>query len=326
MRYLFVTLSTTFTAFFCSGLIMIFGNPEVNFWHEITKKRDEDVVTRINSDGSKPVIIFGGGSSCAFSIKPEIITSLTGRESINRGLIISAGMPYIVSHAFEHARAGDTVVLGLERNFLVNSSEANSRNLGIALALRNGSIRAGEGWPLRDQVPLRISTMMKMRLGARFVGSMLGKSVLKKDLYRYDHNDYRFGGRLETDYVDPFRGPSGAQTRCNVTSEAKLFLREAKKYADDHQIELVYMLPWVWTEKGAERSSRKANERLLQQLSGIIETLETETMGVQTEGDYFSDTAYHLTSLGASKRSEEVGKSLAERFAKRHKMEKGNLE
>ena len=310
MRYLFLMLITTLAAFFTSAVIMMFGNPEITFWNDVSKLRDEEFVKVRSRDPDKGCIIFCGGSSCAFSIDPSVITQMTDRPVFNRGLIISAGMPYIVSHAFEDTREGDLVVLALERNFLVGKAEAESRNLGIALAALNGSIQRGEGWPLTQDTPWKLSSAGKLRLSARFVGSMAGKLILGRELYRYNTKDYREGGRLETQSRDPFRDPIGLLTNSNVTPEAGLFLKETQKYARDHGIDLVYLAPWCLTREDVAERNWTSNQMLLAQVGEIIETVATPTMGVQTNADFFSDTVYHLTSEGARHRSEEVGEAL----------------
>ncbi len=67
MRHLFLMLATTVVAFAVSTSIMLFGNPEISFWNDVTERRDQELKT-IRPDGvDQSLIIFAGGSSCAFS-------------------------------------------------------------------------------------------------------------------------------------------------------------------------------------------------------------------------------------------------------------------
>src|SRR5690606_10378634 len=128
-----------------------------------------------------------------------------GVDSMNFGGPAGAGVKYLIARAFLESKSGDTIVLALERHFLTEEGRSKSTQLGVAFAVDAGKPLLADGHPV-FQCDFDVSHSINMfRPGARFVATLVGKKLSGRPMYRYDLNDLRKGGRLDTDYRDQWK-------------------------------------------------------------------------------------------------------------------------
>ena len=298
---------------------MVFGfyfgiskNPEFLLWREVERKRALE-----HSKKEQRTIYFTGGSSCAFSIDPPIITSATKLKVKNLGVTAGSGLRFLIGRAFEEARSGDIVVLALEPHFLDREGSDRITPLGIGLALESENLDIAAGKPIYDRELQVTQVIQASRPGAIYAATMIGKLVGQQNLYRYSIDDLLPGGRMSTDFEDPYNKPIKIGTTGALSSEVRSILEKIKEYAGERDIEVYYSLPWSWTLADTEQESRMKKKILLEQINKIIPVLNDPFLGTRIEEDLFSDSIYHLTDKGSYERSWIVGRSLQERLTRK---------
>ena len=311
MRTLFAVLFVAVLSWLLGAWIVVKGNPEVRFWvaayeARLLELRDE----RVGEDETVPHVLFTGGSSCAFSVDPEIIEERTGRPAYNLGGPAAAGMPFLVDLALQEAKSGDVLVLALERHFLAEPDRVHPTRLGIACAVDMGRKDLVEGG---DWVPYRLPPHRiadEMRPGLRFLSTLGGKMLLRRDPYRYEMDDLRARGRMETDYRDQWKRAVGQPPELSLSAEGREFLSAARDEAAGRGVTICYSLPWLFTEERWVDANRARHKELLNQVAAIVPVLEDRAFGVRSNPDDFSDSEYHLTAEGSRERSSRLAEGL----------------
>lgn len=312
MKLLCRLLIVACLAFVAGALPGVKWNPEAEFWDELGKRQSRGVADLREKHPDTPLILFTGGSSCAFSVDSAIVTAATGRPAWNLGTSAWAGPKYYVDRCFRQARAGDVVVLGIEPNFLTEEGLLEPGPLGVALAWRDGDPSAAAGGEsfggslsLRQQIGL-------LRPGARYLVTWAAKAVTGGERYHYTLADLRDGGRLETARGHPGGRGDTAVHPSALTPEGKAFLTSIAALAREREVRVVYALPWYFTAEDAVGANRDGRARLLAEIAAILPVLEDPALGVQSDPALFSDTNFHLTAMGSTTRSEGLGRSLAD--------------
>jgi hypothetical protein len=311
MKLLFRLLLVACLAFVAGALLGVKWNPEAEFWDELGRRQSQGVLELRGKHPDSPLILFTGGSSCAFSVDPAIVTAATGRPAWNLGTSAWAGPKYYVDRSFRQARAGDIVVLGIEPNFMTEAGLLEPGPLGVALAWRSGDPAAAAGGESfggslspRQQAGL-------LRPGARYLVTWAAKAVAGGERYHYTLADLRDGGRLETSRGHPSSRGDAAVHPSALTPEGRDFLTSIEALARRREIRVVYALPWYFTAEESVEANREGRARLLAEIAAILPVLEDPALGVQSDPALFSDTNFHLTAEGSKARSGELGRSLA---------------
>lgn len=285
------------------------ANPEVAFWREVDKIRNQELQSVRRSDAGKPVIIFTGGSSCAFSIDPAIIEKECGIPALNVGLPFSAGPKYLLDQALRKARSGDILVIALEPDSIVYHSEFNPSSFSFALAALEGHPSAaigrssfGENLKIRDYLTYS-------RPGPTYMATWLGKAATGKG-YRYTTHDIRYRGRLETAISEPNLISSMVIPPEQISSSGKDLLTRFRDSAKSRGVTVLYCMPWLLTAKEIEADARFSNGKILKAIEEIVPILDDGHQGVVTDPAYFSDTTLHLSATGSAIRSQAVAKQI----------------
>ena len=310
MRLLSRLILIASLSFAAGAFVLVKENPEADFWAELRARQVAGLTGLREADPGQGVLIFTGGSSCAFSVDPEIITAETGMPACNLGTSAWSGPMYYVHETFLSARAGDVVVLGIEANFLTEPGLLEPTPLGLALAWNDGDPDAaaggasfGEALSLREQAGL-------LRPGARHLVTWLAKKIAGGEPYYYTMADLRGGGRLETQRAHPGGNGDPAVHPGSLTPEARRFLTEVRALGEKRRVEVVYTLPWYFTAPGAIAANREARRQLLSEIAEIMPVLDDPSLGVRTESGFFSDTNFHLTAAGSKARSVFLGEAI----------------
>jgi hypothetical protein len=310
MKLLIRLLLIACLAFVAGALLGVTWNPEADFWIERRKQEYHGVAALRESFPEAPLVLFCGGSSCAFSVDPAIVTAASGRPAYNLGTSARAGPKYYVDRAFRLAREGDIVVLGIEPNFLTEPELLKPSSLGLALAWRGldpaaavGGRSFGGSLSLREHIAL-------LRPGARYLVTWLGKRLSGGPRYHYGPADQREGGRLETALGHPTGRGDMAVHPSRLTPEARQMLERIAALAKERQVRVVYALPWYFTAEESAAANRESRARLLEEIAGILPVLDDPALGIQTDPALFSDTNYHLTAAGSEARSRILARGL----------------
>lgn len=303
MRLTCKILIVLLLAYAAGFVITVTFNPEVRFWSDAIRSRDQviDEIRRKSPD--KPIIFFTGGSSCAFSVDPEIIEKKTGLPAVNLGLPVASGRDYILHQALRRCQPGDYLVLALEPDMICfpDTNEVPSRlGYGLEASLGNpftaamdaagGSLEGTSGW------------LSVFRPGARYFMVFAGRTLGGKG-YRYKKADFRYRGRMETPIKLEEYEPGTLKTARSLDTAGRDYLKRASELAARKGVHISYSMPWRLTLPEALVRNREANRDILTEVSTILPTLPDVMYGSIDNPSLFSDSEWHLDAAGSSMRS-----------------------
>jgi hypothetical protein len=306
MRLLCQILISAFSAYLIGFWIMLYMNPECDFWLELEIRRNQALQEIRKNKPDEPVVLFAGGSSCAFSIDPLIITRNTGMPSINLGGPAHAGASYLVPRAIASARPGDLIVLALETHFLTTSTPHLPTSLGLALNLRQG------------QLAQCLPHLHRLRPGATFFATWLAKSATGNLTYRYDISHHRQDGRLEHPALLSSTTRVAHPKAIPLSLDGIKLIRQSLNEATKKNVTLVYSMPWQYIQEHDHANHRSLNEQLLIEISHHLHCLEDQSFGLSSTPEYFSDTINHLSQKGSKMRTVKVAQGLGQYLKQHH--------
>lgn len=311
MRLLAALLLSAIIAYAIGWRLSIHANPEVIFWQEVVERRDSELASIRASRPDEALILFTGGSSCAFSIDPAIIEAKTGRPAMNLGLPVYAGAAYLIHQAISRTRSGDVLVLALELELFVDPDSKNSPTpLSLALAAHGGRVNeAAGGETFHRQMTLR-AYLNQGRPGLRYLTTSAGRWVTGRN-YRYGVQDIRDGGRVETAFLVEDLRPTLVKAFDGTPQDGRQLLQEARAAAEGQGVELIFTLPWYLVDEDQVERARGHRAALLEEISEFLPVVDDGYLGCATERSWFSDTALHLSAEGSAIRSEALGRALA---------------
>lgn len=310
MKLLLRLILVALLAFGAGAFLLVRENPEARFWAQLRARQELELAQLRSAHPGSPVVLFTGGSSCAFSVDPAIVTAETGRPSVNLGTSAWSGPKYYLHRAFQSARAGDLLVLVIEPNFLTETGMLDPTPLGLALAWDSGDPDAAAGADSFGETLSPLQHLDLLRPGARYLVTWSAKSLAGGERYYYTLNDLRPGGRLETARRHPTGHGDDRVHPGQLTPEAGILLERVAALARQREIRVAYALPWYFTAEASAAANRATRRALLDQIAGIMPVLEDPALGVRTEPGLFSDTNFHLTAGGSGQRSRVLGRSL----------------
>lgn len=310
MKFLFQSLAALAIAYGMAFCLTVPMNPETKFWRALDQTRDREIAeTRLAHPG-KPVIFFTGGSSCAFSIDPAAIEEKCGLPAFNLGLPVAAGAKYLLHQALEKTRPGDILVLALEPDELTYPSHFPPNSLSYGLATLGGQPSGtvggdsfGASMSLRDFLNLS-------RPGPSYTATWLSKASFGKKAYRYEPEDIRYHGRVETPVADAGIALTGEKKVDSLSESGKWLVGTFRDACRRKKVHLVYTMPWVLTSGEAANNNRKANTAILGSIGNTIPAVDDGFQGVGTERRYFSDSGLHLSAEGSRIRSNALAEAL----------------
>lgn len=309
MRLLFLLALVAATAFAAGRWMVTAANPEVAFWSGVIAKRDVELAGLRAKRPGEGVVLFTGGSSCAFSVDPPRVAEVIGRPCFNLGGVARAGANYLIHEALKRSQPGDLLVLALEPHFITEEGRSRPTQLGLAMSLEAGdSAGAAGGESFGRTVSWREQANL-LRPGARYFGTWSAKLATGKLGYRYTMDDLRPGGRLET----PVRTASlfsAALPARVLTEEGKDMLRRVAEVARRKNVAVVYSLPWAYTDPQFLEQNRAMNRNLMQEVATLMPVLDDPAFGTCAEKGFYADSEYHLTAEGSHARSLAVAAGL----------------
>ena len=310
MRFLALILACTAAAYALAFGIAVPGNPELKFWRAVDQSRDREIAAVRQADPTPSLLLFTGGSSCAFSIDPEIIEQTCGRPTFNLGLPVAAGAKFLLHQALAKARSGDTLVVCLEPDLLTYPEAFKPSTLSFGLATLAGDPSGAVGGSSFDQDLDFRDCLNLSRPGPSHLATLIGKSAAGKEIYRYGIDDLRYRGRVETPDREPDLPRIGPKSSDQLTPAARELLTTFRDAADRKGVRIAYSMPWVLTAADAATTNRAVNRRILDAIDPILPVLDDGWLGVSTDPAHFSDSGLHLTAEGARLRSSGLAKAL----------------
>jgi hypothetical protein len=279
-------------------------NPEVaHFTHgDAIKQQWADKMTREHG----PKVIVFGGSSCEFSIDGERMLDRHGLPSVNAGRGAGMGVAVLTMAALRDCRSNDTLVVAMEPALLTGSLEIP--NLGIQFSMAAGHpewIRE----PLSPATPVSwMDTAIALRPGGYHTFTLLGKLIQGRALYRYQPEDLRPSGWIQTPVRMPIPGPQRHGIR--IPQDSQQFLRSLRDWCEERRVRLAYSIPWAYTPVHELGAFRRENAGFLLQMADIMPVLRDPRLGAYTVIEHYSDTGWHLTEEGAALRTDELSGQL----------------
>ena len=310
MRFLFLICLSAIAGYAAAYWLAVPASPELKFWRTVDQQRNEGIAGIRESRQGQPVILFAGGSSCAFSIDPSIIEQSCGVPAFNLGLPVAAGPKFLLHQALEKSRSGDTLVVCLEPDLLGHPDKFAPSTLSFGLAMIGGDPSDAVGTESFG-APLEIRDYLNLsRPGPSYIATLVAKKASGTPLYRYTAADLRYHGRVETPVVDPALPRVGVSTASTLQPGARDLLLALRAAAVKRGVRLVYSMPWRLTLEEAAEANRKTNRAILDEIEMILPALDDGYLGVSTDPAHFSDSALHLSSEGSRLRSTGLARSL----------------
>lgn len=283
------------------------ASPEVKFWKKAVNEKFDYLAAM---DGDRPKVVFVGGSSCSFSINVEQLKDEFGIQALNGGLLAGAGRELQLDLGLSVLRPGDTLVLAFETPDWGSDSGPVNTPMGSKLWLTaiqpklNSSSLARIGrepnYQLRD-----------LRVGGYHTATVLLKVAMRRPLYRYALSDIKEGGYLVTTYDDGTCRPDTDLHKTILSKPMQEFLAKTSDALRREGIQIAVSLPWRFTSERIAEAQRLQWQGLAKELSKTVTVLPDPNWGVATARADFADTPWHLSEVGATRRTKIVGESLA---------------
>lgn len=310
MRALTSIIAAALLAYGLGVWLTVAANPEVEFWSEVVERRDRDLEAVRAANPATRMLLFTGGSSCAFSIDPRVIEAQCGLPAVNLGLPASTGRSYILHQALVRARPGDILVVCLEPDFLAYpDQEGSPSKLGLALALKQGEVHGAAGWDTFDTRVTPGQFLSLTRPGGRYLMTLAGRTLTGKG-YRYMVDGIDYHGLIRTDLVNPNPEWPGIPTSTQLDPVARQFLKAFIATATDRGVQVVYSMPWQLNHPDHAGASRAAKQALLLEISDLMPVIDDGYAGVSSNQDHFSDSLLHLSRTGVQLRTAALGQAL----------------
>lgn len=288
------------------GLCTIYStrwDPELRFWKQAYSKKMAWSDQLQVEGGAK--IVFAGGSSCTFSVRPDLFKQ-AGINCVNMGGHAGMGALFLCGVAMESLNEGDTLILALEPGLL-----AGEKIVPRKLGTQTATVLGDKDLAVAEKITGRKLSLQEwggaMRPGGRHMVTMLSKLMLRRPLYRYSVDELGPGGWAHTSYKDEVALPTGVILKEPVLSVGGTeFLRAVKQHCDAQGVRVAYAIPWVLTESNAVDNNRAHYKGLAEKISKILPVLNAPSWGAMDRQDLFADTALHLTPEGARIRTQEL--------------------
>lgn len=279
-------------------------NPEVLFYRGLSEIQ-QAWADRLRATTAAQFILVGG-SSALFSVMPERAWERNAVPLVNFGLAAGTGPQVMVLRGLAQARAGDTLLVGIEPGLL--TEDGVPAGLGIQYAFAMGCPK----WICDPRLDIPAmswgSALLALRPGGYHMVTLGGKLLTCRPLYRYRIQDVSPGGWIRTaegEFVDT---PPGHGSRLSTWSRA--FLRALARQAGEKGIRLIYVLPWAYCPPAQAEKFRQENANFLLQITNFMPVLLDDRLGAIHEKSLFADSSWHLNLEGSRLRTDTLAGQL----------------
>jgi len=310
LKLLIILLLSLIAAFAISCVLTISVNPEVTFWNEAISRRLDDITQIRENHPEQPLIIFTGGSSCAFSIDPAIVEEAIDQPAINLGLPVACGARYILHQALRHAKDGDLIIIGTEPDLLTfPDQETSPSKISFALEARRGNFTDAAGGSTFGESLTLPQYLTLSRPGSNYLITLAGRLCMQKG-YRYKSPDIRYRGLIQTPIRNKSMNPVGARAVVTLHPQGLQLLKTFTAAADQKGVRVAYSMPWSYTASSSLSLSRANNRKLLSEISKIMPIIDDGYSGAMDNIENYADGSRHLSEKGSKLRSEALAQSL----------------
>ena len=308
----YFTAGSALLMWILASLVSFKWDPEAGFWKEVIERKITAADGLRELEGDKPMIFVGGGSSCSFSIHPDLLTEETGLPAVNLGGSAGMGYRYLIDLATSRARKGDIVILHLEPEIL-QVDEHSLQPLAVKVDLSRGLTGATRGAFAGElyQRPV-LDRLAALRPGAKFLGTLAAKVVRGGPLYRYRLEDIQENGVLGMVTTEPNADREGFQSMKGWLEDEKVKadLKRVAEFGEKQGIRIFYTLPWEVFRPEILVAQRLEHARALEVMEGFLPIIRDATMGATAENDWFLDTGYHMRREPGRERTRVLGQAL----------------
>ncbi len=299
--FLFLSFAIMLTLGFCA-LYSIKLDAEIRFWKPLAKKKIQ--YANILSEQNKPKVVFAGGSSCTFSIRPDVLNAYE-INSVNMGMHAGMGVLFNVAFASSVLQKGDFLVLALEPGILTSEfDQPTFLGACLAMAMKMPDLAVG-GALMGRKLSIR-QRLLAVRPGGRRVVTMLSKLALQRPMYRYTLDETSEDGWCFTSYDDERAIATGAYRKKDLSDSGSIFLSAIATEVRSKGASVYFLSPWVYTESEVVEGNRKITRCLLEQVDEIIPVLYDGYDGSCSNQVWYADTGMHLTPAGSIARTEAI--------------------
>ena len=282
-------------------------NPEMRFWKAAAVAKSEWIDSLRKSEET-PVIICLGGSATGFGIDAEYADRELGCRLVNFGLHAGMGADALTGFALSKAKKGDTVLVMLEPELLADSEIETALGVQFSHAIGEREILNWDGAAASFH-------LASLRPGASNIFGVIGKILMGRPMYRYQLKDMRKGGLLTTPVISRLAARNSSPE--SLSESAKKLLKDLVSVAWEGKIEVIYGLPWVYSDEENAHLVRRDRSKFLNDVEKIMPVIYEDGLGVSTEKINFRDSPQHLSETAARRRTERLVKILQEKFAGR---------
>lgn len=264
---------------------------------------------------ASPRLVLVGGSSLAVGVHSQMLEEALKLPVLNMGLAAGLGLEFMLSEVAPHLRRGDTVLLSLEYDHFARGPEnawGGGRGfdpgiLGQVLTFRPASV-ACFGWAhLRPSWLDRMLPLLSevARESAADAGRSLGWLTPKAPVSSEERGFNRWGDHLLPDQLD--RAPGSLRETLVVDARGfpnQRALRALRRFVDTMNQRGVEVF-WSYPPKPQEALKDPHLLLLQSELESIpgLRILDRPQDHGYPDALFF-DTANHLTSQGAARRTE----------------------
>ncbi len=307
-----VTLVLALLMWGAASGISYFADPEAVFWREVLRDREMRAKLARERAQGEPVIFVGGGSSCSFSVHPDVLGEVTGFQAVNLGGSAGMGYRYLVDLATAHAKRGDIVILQVEPG-IFRGGEGRMTPLAVKMDLSMGVRGCGRGvfkGALYEKPFLE--KIKALKPGARFMGVLCAKLLKPGPMYLYEMEGMRENGTLSVvvDQANPDRQSFQKMSQWADELAVQEDLRRMGQYARKNGIRVFYTLPWESYDERSLADQRVEHDAYLSKIEKYLPVLRDAMMGAVGDNDLFLDSGFHMTEKGGRFRSQALGEAL----------------
>lgn len=283
-------------------------NVEMQLTRFMLERKLSWIRNRLPAEGR--VLVFGGSSS-SFSISPTHAVE-HGVPLGNLGMGAGIGAKALTRLALAEARRGDVLVMAFEPELLsgdgtVTLIGAQSAIVlgrpGLASASEDPDPNADAGWS---------PWFWALRPGGHHAVTMFGKVIQRRPLYRYAAADFFEDGQQQTEVRGELGGFRG-EPLPRLSEWGRQWIRRTRGWCEANGAELVYALPWTYTDPAHADEVRRRHADFVAQVAEEVEVLQDSRMGVVTERDWYCDTQFHMTLEGSRIRTGALVEALQAR-------------
>lgn len=305
-----ILVVTLLCAITLSNFYMNRINPEVQFWNDLSKEQ-----TRWASEQIDRRFVFTGGSSCVFSINPEIIKKEYNLSVINAASGAGLGRPFHLDSANRFLRKGDVLILNFETDYWSqDNSPLSTPPLGSACwysFLKDAQVSDPLSIELAQRLGVEGSLYSKVdnRIGAEHFTLMGVKLLIGRKLYRYSKANIHPGAYCSTDFKVKLSGSEDLLDK-TITESRRNFLIQLKKLLHEKGINMAVSIPWFYVDESCADEARSQYNTLKKEIEEICPVMPDPYLGSRTERKVFADSSWHLSEEAAIQRSRLVGEFL----------------